>query len=104
MAQERRHQKDCTRSKIEHATQRIRPLRNNLRTHHEGKRGTKDLGGKRPLYVRKKKATGDRHRRMELKTAITSGKRKTDLQDPQEGPGAGICEARKRDMRRVSKN
>jgi hypothetical protein len=29
----------------------------NLRTHHEGKGGTKDLGGKRPLYLRKKGAT-----------------------------------------------
>jgi hypothetical protein len=49
--------KDCTRAKVERATQRVRPLRKNLRTHHEGKRGTKDLGSKLPLYVRKKRAT-----------------------------------------------
>jgi hypothetical protein len=49
--------KDCTRAKVERATQRIRPLRKNLWTHHEGKRGTKDQGRKWPLYVRKKRAT-----------------------------------------------
>jgi hypothetical protein len=49
--------KDCTRAKLEGGTQRVRPLKKNLRTHHEGKRGTKDLGSKRSLYVRKKRAT-----------------------------------------------
>jgi hypothetical protein len=43
--------KDCTRGKVERATQRVGPLRNNLQTHHEGKSGTKDLGSKRWLYV-----------------------------------------------------
>jgi hypothetical protein len=37
--------KDCTRPKFEQATQRVGPLRKNLRTHHERKRGTKDPGG-----------------------------------------------------------
>jgi hypothetical protein len=41
---------------------------------------------------------------MELKTAITSGKRRTELQDPQEDPRAGIREASKRDVLRVTKN
>jgi hypothetical protein len=49
--------KDCTRAKVEQATPRVRPLGKSLRTHHERKRGTKDLGSKRPLYVRKKGAT-----------------------------------------------
>jgi hypothetical protein len=35
----------------------------------------------------------DRHRRAELKIAITSGKRMTDLQDPQEDSKTGIREA-----------
>jgi hypothetical protein len=39
--------KDCTRAKVERATQRVGPFRKNLRIHHEGKCGTKDLGGKR---------------------------------------------------------
>jgi Zn-finger nucleic acid-binding protein len=42
--------KDCTRAKVERAIRRVGPLRKNLRTHH-------DLGSKRPLYVRKKRAT-----------------------------------------------
>jgi hypothetical protein len=49
--------KDCTRAKIEQVTQRVGPLRKNLRTHHERKSGTKDLGGKWLLYVRKQRAT-----------------------------------------------
>jgi hypothetical protein len=49
--------KDCTRAMVEGATWRIGPLRKNLRTRHEGKGGTKDLGGKQPLYARKKRAT-----------------------------------------------
>jgi hypothetical protein len=48
---------DCTRAKDELATERIRRLRKNLRMHHEGKWGTKDLGSKRPLHVRKKRET-----------------------------------------------
>jgi hypothetical protein len=47
---------NCTRAKVERATQRVRPLRKNLRTHHKGKSGKKDLDGKQPLYVRKKRA------------------------------------------------
>jgi hypothetical protein len=42
---------------IERATQRVGLFRKNLRTYHEGKGGTKDRGGKRPLYVRKKRQT-----------------------------------------------
>jgi hypothetical protein len=40
---------------------------------------------------------------MELKTAITSGKMKTDLQDPQEDTRGRIREASKRDVQRVTK-
>jgi hypothetical protein len=49
--------KDYTRAKVKRVTQRVGPLRKNLRTHHEGKRATKNLGGKRPLYLRKERAT-----------------------------------------------
>jgi hypothetical protein len=48
--------KNCTTAKVERATQRVRPLRKNLQTHHEEKIGNKDLGGKRPLCLRKKRA------------------------------------------------
>jgi hypothetical protein len=51
--------KECTRANVERGTQRVGPLRKNLRTHHEGKRGTKNVGDKRPLYVRKKRATAN---------------------------------------------
>jgi hypothetical protein len=36
--------KDCTRAKDERATQRVGPLRKNLRMHYEGKSGIKDPG------------------------------------------------------------
>jgi hypothetical protein len=49
--------KDGTRAKVERATQRVGPFRKNLWTHHERKIGRKDLGGKRLLYVRKKRTT-----------------------------------------------
>jgi hypothetical protein len=41
---------------------------------------------------------------VELKTAITSGEKRTSLQDPQEDPRAGICEGSKRDLQWVSEN
>jgi hypothetical protein len=49
--------KDFTRANDDRATQRVGPLRKNLQMHHEGKSGTKDLGGNQSLYVRKKRAT-----------------------------------------------
>jgi hypothetical protein len=49
--------KDCTKAEVERTAQTVGPLRKNLRTHHEGRRGRKYLGGKLPLYVRKKRAT-----------------------------------------------
>jgi hypothetical protein len=41
---------------------------------------------------------------VELKTAITSGKKRIGLQDPQEDPRAGIREASKRDVQWVLGN
>jgi hypothetical protein len=52
----------------------------------------------------KEEGNRDRHQRVELKTAITSGKRRTDLQDPQEDPRVGIHEASKWAVKRVSEN
>jgi hypothetical protein len=49
--------KDCTRANVERATQGVGTFRKNLGIHHEGKCGTKDLGGKQPPYMRKKRAT-----------------------------------------------
>jgi hypothetical protein len=49
--------KDRTRATDERATQRVGLLMKNLPTYHEVRRGTKDLGGKRHLYVRKMRAT-----------------------------------------------
>jgi hypothetical protein len=74
----------------------------NLRTHHEGRGGTKDLSGQ-PLALREEEeGNGDRHRRVELRTAITSGKRRTKLQDPQKGFRFGIREVSKRNVQRVA--
>jgi hypothetical protein len=88
-----------TRSKVERATRRVGPLRKNLRTHHEGRRGTKDLGGQRPLYLRKKRATAIGIGRWSSRQLSPLGRR-TDLQDPR----AEIREASKRDVQRVTKN
>jgi gamma-glutamyl:cysteine ligase YbdK (ATP-grasp superfamily) len=41
--------RNCTMAVIERATQRVEPLRKNLRTRDEGKRWTKIMGGRRPL-------------------------------------------------------
>jgi hypothetical protein len=41
---------------------------------------------------------------VELKIGITAGKKRTGLQDSQEDPSAGICEASKLDVHRVSEN
>jgi hypothetical protein len=49
--------KDCTRAKDERATQGVWRLRKNLRMHHEGKCGKKDLCGGQPLYLRKERTT-----------------------------------------------
>jgi hypothetical protein len=57
------------------------------------------LGGKRPLYLRRKKATA-----IDIGLWSSSQKRRADLQDPQEDPRAGICEASERDVQGVSKN
>jgi hypothetical protein len=38
---------------------------------------------------------------VELRTAIASGKRRTNLQNPQEDPRAGLHEESKRDAQRV---
>jgi hypothetical protein len=42
--------------------------------------------------------------RLKLRIAITSGKKRIDLQDRQEDRRAGIREARKRDVQRVTKD
>jgi uncharacterized damage-inducible protein DinB len=47
-----------TSFKVERETRKVGPLRKNLRMHHEGRTGTKDLYGKRPLNPRKKRTNG----------------------------------------------
>jgi hypothetical protein len=44
-----------TKDKVERGTRRVRTLRKRLRTRLEGRIGIKDLGGRRPLYLRKEK-------------------------------------------------
>jgi hypothetical protein len=44
--------KDCTRAKDEQATQRVGPLRKNLRIHHEGKSVIKNIGTRWQLRPR----------------------------------------------------
>jgi hypothetical protein len=46
----------------------------------------------------------NRHRRVELGTAVTSGKRRTNLQDPQDYPVAGILKESTRNVHRVATN
>jgi hypothetical protein len=49
--------KDFTRTEDDRATHRLGPFRKSLRTTHKGKGETNDTDGKRPLDVRKKRAT-----------------------------------------------
>jgi hypothetical protein len=49
--------KDCPRSKVVQATQRVVLFRKILWMHHDGRRGAKDLGSKQLLYLRKRRAT-----------------------------------------------
>jgi hypothetical protein len=61
--------------------------------------------GRQAAAIREKEeGNSDRHRRVELKTTITSGKKSMGLQDPKEDPTARICEASKRDVQRISRN
>jgi hypothetical protein len=71
--------------------------------HHEGNR---NKGSRQQAATIREKEEGnsDRHQRVELKTAITFGKRRTELKDPQEDSRAGIREASKRDVQQVSEN
>jgi hypothetical protein len=52
----------------------------------------------------KKGPNHNRHWRVELGTAVTPGKRRTNLQDPQDDPGAGILKESTRDVHRVATN
>jgi hypothetical protein len=49
--------KDCTSAKDERVTQRVGPLRRNLRMHQKRKCGTKDLCDGQPPYVRMEETT-----------------------------------------------
>jgi hypothetical protein len=91
------------RSTVEQATQRVGWLRKNLQLRQESGKATKDPGSKRPLYPEKRKTTSIDTGWWSLWTAITSGKKRTNLQDPQEDPGTGIHEASKGDSQRVTK-
>jgi hypothetical protein len=86
--------KDCTRAKVEQATQTVGLLRK------KGNKGSRQQAA----AICEKDGNCEQHQRVELKTAVTSGKRRTDLQDPQEDPRAGIHEANKWDVQRVSEN
>jgi hypothetical protein len=94
--------RDCARSKVQRANRRVEPLRKSVRTHHERRGETKDLDGKRPLYLRKR-ATVIRLCVWSTRV-ITYWKRTTDLQDLQGDPRAGSREAKRRDIQRVTKN
>jgi hypothetical protein len=44
---------DCTRAKIEQGIRRVRTFIEKVRTHYEGRKGLKDLGGGRPRHLKK---------------------------------------------------
>jgi hypothetical protein len=52
----------------------------------------------------KEEGNHDRHQKVELKSAVTSGKKRTGLQDLQEDHRTGIREASKWDVQQVSQN
>jgi hypothetical protein len=52
MAQEEYHHNNWIRDKYERGTRRVWMLRKRLQTCQEGRMGIKNLGGRRPLYLR----------------------------------------------------
>jgi hypothetical protein len=51
MAQQEYHQE--TRTKDERGIQRVWMIRERMQTCHKGRKGVKDLGGRRPQYLKK---------------------------------------------------
>jgi hypothetical protein len=79
-------------------------FRKNLQKQHEGKKGNKGSRWQAAAIPEEEEGNHDWHRRVELKTAITSGEGRNNLQDPQQEPRAGIHEASKLDIQWVTKN
>jgi hypothetical protein len=52
----------------------------------------------------KKGPNHNRNRRVDLGTVVTPGKRRTNLQDPQDDPGVGILKESTRNAHRVAAN
>jgi hypothetical protein len=63
--------RNCARAMVERATQRVVLLRKNLQTHHEVRRGTTTEAASCHC-MGKRRGNHDRHRRVELGTAVTS--------------------------------
>jgi hypothetical protein len=61
------------------------------------------MSEKPAMQYGKKGPNHNRHRRVELGTAVTPGKRRTNLQD-QDDPGAGILKESTRDVHRAATN
>jgi hypothetical protein len=78
------------------------------RVHAWGRNKFKDLsqGWIERLTIRygKEGPNYNRHRTVELRTAVTPWKKRTNLQDPQDGTGAGVFKEDARDVLRVATN
>jgi hypothetical protein len=76
--------RNCTMAVIERATQRVGLLTKNLRTHHEGKRGTKNIGGRWPLCQKRKVPTKNDIGRCRAGQRLHLGRRGTRKKTPYE--------------------
>jgi hypothetical protein len=82
--------RNCTMAVIERATQRVGLLRKNLQTRQEGKRGTKIIGGRRPLCQKRKVPTENAIGRCRSGQRSNLGRRGTQKKTPYETVNAKI--------------
>jgi hypothetical protein len=93
-----------TKAKAERANQRVGPLRKKVRTHNAGKRGTKALCGKRPIYLRKKTATAIGTGGWSSGQLSPLRRRRPTYKTLKRTTGAGDREVSSRDFQRLAKN
>jgi hypothetical protein len=74
--------KERTRDKVERGIRRVQTLRKRLQTREEVRIGIKDLGSRQPMYLNEEEDNHGRHRRVQLRTVITSGKWRNYKEDP----------------------
>jgi hypothetical protein len=101
IAQEAHHQKELNQVKGWASNPESRAAHEGSTVAPDRPKGNKESRRQATAIPEKEKYNHNRHRRVELGTAITSGRR-TNVQDPQDNLGVGIREASKRDVQQVT--